>query len=238
MIRVFCDFDGTVSADDVGNALFSAYAGPTAGRIVDRYLAGEINARECLTRECEALGDVNQDALLAFVDQFNPDPHFKEFLGFCRSREIPVTILSDGLDFYVERILKKHGLSQVPFFANHAEFVAHERGTRLVPSFPFRDEHCDQCGNCKRNHIATMSEDNDRAVYIGDGISDRCPVRYADLVFAKGSLIGYCQEQNISYYEFGDFGDVQRRMGQIFGKKHIKARREAVMARRDLFIAE
>ena len=36
-------------------------------------------------------------------------------------------------------------------------------------------------------------------VYVGDGYSDRCPVQYADIVFAKGDLQTYCQEQNISY---------------------------------------
>lgn len=238
MIRVFCDFDGTVSPEDVGNRLFSTFGGSAAHEIVGEYLAGRINARECLRRECAAIGNVQENDLFGFVDTFDLDPHFARFVDFCRSRDIHITILSDGLDFYVERLLGRHRLSHVPFFANHAEFGREDGKTTLVPSFPYRDEHCDQCGNCKRNHLATLSADDDRIVYVGDGISDRCPVRYADVVFAKRSLISYCQEQNISYFEYEDFEDVQRRMEEILMKKRIKVRREAAMARRDLFIAE
>lgn len=238
MIRVFCDFDGTVSPHDVGNSLFSAFGGHAAEGIVKEYLAGSINARQCLRRECESIGSFRMADLIRFVDGFSLDPGFSGFVNFCNSQGMPVTILSDGLDFYVERILAQHGLSHLQFFANHAEFIGQDESTKLVPAFPFRDEHCDQCGNCKRNHVAVLSADEDRVVYVGDGISDRCPVRYADVVFAKRSLIGYCQEQNISYYEYEDFTDVQRRMEDIVSENRIKARREAVMARRDLFMAE
>ncbi len=238
MIRVFCDFDGTVSPEDVGNRLFSTFGGYAADEIVREYLAGRINARECLRRECGAIGNVEEKDLLAFVDGFDLDPHFPRFVDFCGSRDIFIAILSDGLDFYVERLLAKHRLSHIPFFANHADFVRKDGKTTLVPSFPYRDEHCDQCGNCKRNHLATLSADDDRIVYVGDGISDRCAVRYADLVFAKRSLIGYCQEQNISYFAYEDFEEVRRRMEEILMKKRIKVRREAAMARRDLFMAE
>ena len=91
------------------------------------------------------------------------------------------------------------------------------------------------CGNCKRNHVLTLSADDDIIVYIGDGISDRCPVRYADIVFAKGSLIRYCQAQNVTYHEFKTFSDVTRRLELIVQRKRIKKRREAEMARREVF---
>ncbi|MEK6754610.1 MAG: 2-hydroxy-3-keto-5-methylthiopentenyl-1-phosphate phosphatase, partial [Bacteroidota bacterium] len=64
----------------------------------------------------------------------------------------------------------------------------------------------------------------------------RCPVRYADVVFAKKRLIKYCQQQNISYHEFSHFGDVRRQLEQILQKKRIKKRREAEMARREVFM--
>ena len=81
-----------------------------------------------------------------------------------------------------------------------------------------------------------MSGDDDIIVYVGDGISDRCPVRYADIVFAKHGLVPYCQEQNISYHDYSHFGDVQVRLEKFLQQKRIKKRREAAMARRDLFM--
>ncbi|MBI3787288.1 MAG: MtnX-like HAD-IB family phosphatase [Ignavibacteriales bacterium] len=237
MLRAFCDFDGTVASEDIGNQLFLRFAGEeTALAIVQRYLDGEITARQCLQQECEAVESLTREEFEKFIDQFTLDSRFLSFFEFCRSKEIPITILSDGLDAYVGRVLVNHGLSELQFFANHVEFVREGATTKLVPSFPYTDSECEKCGNCKRNHMLTLSRDDDILVYVGDGISDRCPVKYADIVFAKKSLIKYCQQQNISYFEFHHFGDVQQRLEGILQKKRIKKRREAMMARREVFM--
>jgi 2-hydroxy-3-keto-5-methylthiopentenyl-1-phosphate phosphatase len=235
MVRVFCDFDGTIAVEDVGSHLFRTFAGSKANEIVRYYLDGTITARECLTQECEAVESASRSDLEQFVDQFSLDQTFGSFVGFCRHRDIPVVVLSDGLDFYVDRLLKKNGYGDLPYFSNHLELLQQGSSTKLAPSFPHSDSECTLCGNCKRNHILTLSGDDDIIVYIGDGISDRCPVRFADIVFAKGRLIKYCQEQNVSYFEFKTFEDITRRLELTLQRKRIKKRREAEMARREVF---
>lgn len=236
MMRVFCDFDGTAAAEDVGNKLFRTFVGDRAQVIVQDYLQDRATARECLRDECAAVENITEQELASFVDGFGLDPFFKDFVQFCCSHEIPVTILSDGLDFYVGRILKANGLGDLPFFANHLDLVQVGGATKMVPSFPYTDSECERCANCKRNHLLTLSSDDDIVVYVGDGISDRCPVRYADIVFAKKGLIKYCQEQNVTYHEYRHFGDVQQRLDPILRQKRIKPRREARMARREVFL--
>ncbi|MGA3244747.1 MAG: MtnX-like HAD-IB family phosphatase [Bacteroidota bacterium] len=235
MLRVFSDFDGTIALEDVGSHLFRTFAGARANDIVQHLLNGTISARECLMQECKAVESATLSELERFVGQFSLDPAFGVFVDFCRHRSIPVVVLSDGLDFYVERLLRKNGLGDLPFFSNHLELVEQGAVTKLVPSFPHTDAECLVCGNCKRNHLLTLSGDDDIIVYVGDGISDRCPVRYADIVFAKGPLIRYCQEQNITYHEFRTFDDVRGRLEAILQQKRIRKRREAEMARRDAF---
>jgi 2-hydroxy-3-keto-5-methylthiopentenyl-1-phosphate phosphatase len=236
MVRVFCDFDGTTASHDVGEQLFRTFAGAQAVEIVRGYLDGSITAQQCLRRECAAVESASPEELERFIEQFALDPHFKEFVVFCEARGIPLVILSDGLDFYVGRMLRRNGLERLPFFANHLEFSREGPATKLVPSFPYTDSECDQCANCKRNHLLTLSADDDIIVYVGDGMSDRCPVRYADVVFAKRGLIKHCQQQNISYHEFRHFGDVRTRLEQLLQRKRIKKRREAEMARREVFL--
>jgi len=235
MMRIYSDFDGTIAVHDIGNKLFRKFAGAKSVEIVGHYLNGTMTARECLTLECAAVPDVTEAELDSFVHEFSLDPSFGAFVEFCRHRNIPLVVLSDGLDFYVERLLKKHGFGGLPFFSNRLEFVREGEVTKMVPSFPHTDAECLLCGNCKRNHILTLSGDDDIIVYIGDGISDRCPVRYADIVFAKGSLIRYCQDQNVTYHEFRDFTDVMSRLEVLLQRKRIRKRREAEMARREVF---
>jgi len=231
MIRIFCDFDGTVSIQDIGEQFFRDFTGEQAVEIVQQLLSGKIHAQEWLRQECDALPPLSRQTFEKYMDQFVVDPHFADFVRFCKDQECSFTILSDGLDMYIERVLLNVGLMQVPFFANHAEFV----GERLKVSFPYTDAECNCCGNCKRNHMLNTSADDDIIVYVGDGYSDRCPVRYADVVFAKRQLIKYCQKQNITYFEFNNFGDVQVKLEEILQRKRIRHRQEAAMARREVF---
>jgi len=231
MVRIFCDFDGTVCLQDVGEQFFLKFAGDKAEQNIQRLLSDEITMQEWLTELCEAIPLIDQKKFFDFIDQFIIDPCLAEFVRFCKDQEIPLMILSDGLDAYVERVLSNAGLSQIPFFANHAEFI----GKKLKVSFPYTDAECNCCGNCKRNHMLNTSADDDIIVYVGDGYSDRCPIRYADFVFAKRQLIKHCQEQNITYFEFNNFGDVQVKMEEIVQRKRIRHRQEAVMARREVF---
>ena len=236
MVRVFCDFDGTVCPQDIGEEFFRAFAGDTVQGLVDELLRGEIDSQQWLQRVCDAVPSVSLAQFEAYVDQFAADPHFAEFVRFAEGQGAAVSVLSDGLDAYVARVLSKAGLQRVPFFANHAEFINENGIPKLAVSFPHTDAECSACGNCKRNHLLMQAADNDVIVYVGDGYSDRCPVRYADFVFARRQLIKHCQQQNITYYEFNHFGDVQKKMEEILQRKRIRQRQEASMARREVYI--
>jgi 2-hydroxy-3-keto-5-methylthiopentenyl-1-phosphate phosphatase len=231
MIRVFCDFDGTVCQQDVGEQFFRSFAGVKVDASVRQLLNGEITMQAWLTELCNSISSIKHDDFFTYVDQFSVDTHFSGFVRFCADRDVSVTILSDGIDAYVKRILSNAGLSQIPLYANHAEFSEE----KLQVSFPFSDAECDLCGNCKRNHMLNTSADEDVIIYVGDGYSDRCPIRYADVVFAKRQLIKYCQQQNITFFEFNHFGDVQEKMEEILQRKRIRHRQEAAMARREVF---
>ena len=236
MVRVFCDFDGTVCPQDIGEEFFRAFAGDAVQQIVDELLRGEIDSQQWLRRACDAVPSMTRAQFDAYIDLYAADPYFAQFVHFAEAQGAAVAVLSDGLDAYATRILFKAGLHRVPVFANHAEFVNMNGTPKLAVSFPSTDAECTACGNCKRNHILTQSADNDVIVYAGDGFSDRCPVRYADIVFAKRQLIKYCQQQNITYYEFTHFGDIQKKMEEIFHRKRIRRRQEASMARREVYM--
>ncbi len=238
MIKIFIDFDGTITKGDLGDNLFYNFGGSICTKIIEDYRAGLISAAECFTREAEACGNVSQKDISDFIDRQEIDISFSNFITFCSNknsgdRQIKFYILSDGLDYYIERVLHKYELSAIPFFANKLEFV--EAGMKI--SFPYSEEECDRCANCKRNHILTLSGDDDIIVYIGDGYSDKCAVKYADIVFARGELQTFCQNENISYYLFNSFADVITRMAEILNKKRIRKRQQAEFNRKEVYLA-
>jgi len=238
-LRLFVDFDGTVARADVGNTFFRMFGGERCMELVRAYRAGEISAEECFRRETETIGSADPAALDAFVRAQEIPPGFPELVQFCRTHAIRCSIVSDGLDFYIHGVLARMDLEGLPVFSNTV--VWHPDGDGRVKgsiNFPHANAECDGCGCCKRNGVLNGSGEEDVIVYVGDGYSDRCPVEYADIVFARDALQTYCQQNNISYYLFDSFVDVADRLAELLRRRTVRRRRRAEQRRREAFVAE
>ena len=116
-IRVFCDFDGTVAINDVGDGVFERFTDGSWVEFVQQWRAGTIGSRECLIRECE-LARTTPEKMAAYADEQELDPHFHRFVDFCQGEGISMAIVSDGLGFYIAHILNRHGLTREVFVAD------------------------------------------------------------------------------------------------------------------------
>jgi 2-hydroxy-3-keto-5-methylthiopentenyl-1-phosphate phosphatase len=244
MVKIFIDFDGTITRKDVGDELFEKFGGTVCKSHVSDYRRGLIIAVECFRLESAACGEINRSLLDGFILQQDIDPSVRDFFQFCGENGFECCIVSDGMDYYIGKILAHNGIGNVPYFANHLELIPAGRNgiVTLCPSFPFTDEECDRCACCKRNIMLSCCADDDLIVYIGEGYSDRCPVRYADIIFSKDDLLRFCREEKIPHSEYSSFLDVLRILKGKTGKKNmtgkikLKKRRQAQLACRDVFI--
>jgi len=202
---ILCDFDGTISLRDMGYFLVSRFASKDWEAIDRDFSEGKIGSKEAYFRIAKILkGD--QKAILGFIQKHsNIDPHFTSFYQYCRERDIDVKIVSDGLDFYIKKVLETHYLSEIPFYANNTHF--HKRN-RIDVSFPYSNEECGLCGTCKKRLVQIHRKLYDSILFIGNGISDRCAAREADFVFAKDSLYTYCIDQDITCHFFENFHEI------------------------------
>jgi 2,3-diketo-5-methylthio-1-phosphopentane phosphatase len=212
-LSIFVDFDGTVTERDVGDSIFERFLRPeflASGwhdDILKEWREGRVSSRECLASECENTL-LTREQLNELLDSHSVTPGFANFVRYCERNGISLTILSDGLDYYIEFILGKFGLSEVPFRANRMFFT----GNSIGVEFPFERRGCGRCGNCKRWHIESERRDGKRIVYIGDGYSDRYAIRSADVVFARRDLADLCGCIGIDHIPFTHFYDVIRCM--------------------------
>ncbi|MBN2571637.1 MAG: MtnX-like HAD-IB family phosphatase [Ignavibacteriales bacterium] len=232
--KIFVDFDGTISPIDVGEKIFIQFSDKVkAQNIIDRWIKKEINSFTSWQLLCDTITDFNQKEFDSFIDSIKIEPSFKNLLDFCKNNNFELYILSDGLDYYIKRILKNEGLSDVPFFSNH---LLIDKTNKLQPIFPFADEECKRCGNCKRNHILNFSDDFDYTVYIGDGSSDTCPAQHCDFIFAKKTLLKFCELNRISYYPFKNFDEIVTILNELKNRKRLKKRHQAELKRREVYI--
>ena len=203
---VFCDFDGTISRRDVGYSLFHHFSNGENDKLLPDWKAGRMSSRECLTREA-AMVTASSQEILAFLDQFEIDPGFSAFERLCRQNDFGLVILSDGLDFYINPILARNGLSHLELRCNIGRLNSHG----IDIEFPRDNVACERCGSCKgeiiQEYCGQISGES-RAIFVGDGYSDTCATRAASVLFAKKDLERYCQAHNIAYNRYDTFYDV------------------------------
>jgi 2-hydroxy-3-keto-5-methylthiopentenyl-1-phosphate phosphatase len=207
-IAVFCDFDGTIARRDVGYNLFRHFSGGRNNELIPDWKAGRLSTRECLLQEA-AMVDATEQEIYRFLDQFELDSGFRSFVDLCRANDTDLFVVSDGLDFYIEYILRRYRLDFLPVIANRG-FV---RDRRVVVEFPRHNLTCQRCGSCKGERIREYRQrqaSQMRILFVGDGYSDLCAADEADVIFAKKDLEKYCRRHDIEFHSYDDFFDVAR----------------------------
>ena len=202
-LRVFCDFDGTISSKDVGASLFNYFSGKRNSGTVRLWIDQRISSRECLWRECHYIKASRQEMIEA-LNRIEIEKGFREFVDLLGKHRIPLHIVSDGLDFYIDAFLARAGFVNLDIHANRAHFL----NGSLYPSFPYYAAGCGSCGTCKGERVQALSKDGELTIYIGDGFSDRCAVGVADVLFARGDLVKVAQEKSVAWHPFADFYEI------------------------------
>ena len=203
---ILCDFDGTVTRGDVTDALIASFGDADCETLEEAWKRGDIGSRVCMSGQVSRLA-MNQRQLDQALDTIQIDPGFPTFVKTAQALGIEVLIVSDGLDYAIRRILSRHGLNNLPVFANVLEAL----GTRRWGlAFPFAQDDCVAAsGHCKCGRAAIVREQGQKVLVIGDGTSDFCVAAQADLVWAKDRLIQHCERQGLPFQPFSSFTEAR-----------------------------
>jgi 2-hydroxy-3-keto-5-methylthiopentenyl-1-phosphate phosphatase len=200
-MHLYCDFDGTISIEDVTDVILTRFAAPEWQLIEEEWKQGAMGSAECMRRQI-ALISASPEMLDKALDTIAIDPSFPAFIDFCASRNIPVTVISDGVDYFIRRVLARYHLSHLPIIANRLSTTG-ENSYAL--SSPFSDPDCESAaGVCKCRSVSGF----ETSIYIGDGRSDFCVSNKPDMVFAKDKLATFCAQQDIAYIPYHSFSDI------------------------------
>jgi 2-hydroxy-3-keto-5-methylthiopentenyl-1-phosphate phosphatase len=201
--NILCDFDGTISVEDVIDSLLDRFGRPGWEALEQDWRAGRIGSRDCMSGQV-ALLDMRKDELDTHLDGLWIDHAFPAFVARCRELQTPIRVVSDGLDYAIHRILGRYGLDNLPLAANHLAPATPPRQWQLTS--PFQAEGC-RSGTCKCACVAQASKTGGKTLLIGDGASDFCAADRVDFVFAKHRLIEHCRAAGIPYVPITGFED-------------------------------
>lgn len=219
-MHVFCDFDGTVSTVDTTDHVLSRLALPAWEELEADWLAGRLDAAACMRGQIALIQGADAE-LDSALDEIDIDPGFTDFAAWCAANGVPLTIVSDGVDHFIRRILGRRGLGGLPIVANR---LAGRAGGRILEQ-PYRREGCAAgSGVCKCDVAAGRAGSDPMIVYVGDGRSDFCVSQRADLLFAKDALADYAAGRGQPHEVYETFHDITATLSDL-----LKARRAAAL---------
>lgn len=213
---ILCDFDGTISVEDVFDSLLDHFGRPGWRALESDWEAGRIGSRECMQGQVGLL-QMKSAELDRHVDALWIDHAFPAFVADTRMLGVPLRVVSDGLDYAIARMLQNSGVNELPVVANHLvppqdSGSTHGRGWQLTT--PWQATGC-RAGVCKCMVAEQARKDSAKVLLIGDGASDFCVANRVDFVFAKGRLIEHCRALGIPYMPITGFEDARKYLPQL-----------------------
>ncbi len=210
---VFCDFDGTIARADVGYQMFHHFSNGKNDELIPDWKAGRLSSKECLRLEAEMV-TVTEAEFYQFIEKFEIDEGFQPFSQQCKKSNFEMSIVSDGLDIYIKYLLNRAKINSIPILSN----LGRIEGSNMYIDFPFDNGDCEYCGNCKAERIRDYRSKFDeeiKIIFVGDGYSDACATKEADILFAKKDLEQFCIKNNVDYTPYDSFYDVSNELTKL-----------------------
>lgn len=224
-MRIICDFDGTITRQDTTDRVLEALAPPAWRDLEDRWVTGAITAADCMRGQIAQVGGSQAD-LDAVLDGAELDPGFCDFVAWCDHSGLPVSVVSDGVDYFIHRILARHGLQRLPVIANR---LGGEPGAWKLEQPWSRAGCAGGSGVCKCAAAGPWEAARETTIFVGDGRSDFCVSAKPDLLFAKGSLAAYAAAREQAFLPFDTFHDVTLTLRRLLGDLPVDLGRAAAL---------
>jgi len=231
---VLSDWDGTITDRDSNDCVIDGLGfGYEKRRALNlEVLAGRMSFRDSFAEMLDSV-NVSFDELKAYVQKHvGMDPGFKDFYEWCLSKDIPVIIVSSGMEpnilALLATLLTPAEAEQIEIIANDVEYTDPEK-TGKTWRIVFRHP---ESGYGHDKSLAILPyrdlEHSPTLFFCGDGVSDMSAAKHADLLFTKimangdSDLMVYCKKEHIPHVPFKDFNDVRKYVEEVVEGRSVR----------------
>lgn len=210
---IFCDFDGTVTNSDNIISIMKKFAPAGWEELKDGVLQQKISISAGVGEMFSLLdSDLKKDIIQYVKDTAGIRPGFRDFVEFTKELDIPLYIVSGGMDFFIEPLLNDILPSDF-VYCNSAHFDQ----DKIMIEWPHTcDAHCkNECGCCKPTIMRKLSATDTFKLVIGDSVTDFEAAKQADFVIARDRLLEMCRTEDIPHQGFETFYDVINILKQL-----------------------
>ncbi|MBI3961110.1 MAG: MtnX-like HAD-IB family phosphatase [Deinococcus sp.] len=201
---VFCDFDGTITEEDMIIAICRGFAPPEWEAIKDDILAQRRDVRSGVAAMFGLIPSPRREDIVQFARKTaRIRAGFGELLDYCQQVGIPFQVVSGGVDFFVYPVLE-------PYLAKIDRVYTIE-GDFSSPTIQLRYPYGSATSGTSKPLILEQYREYYR-ILIGDSITDLEGARIAELVFARDRLCRYLEAEGMAYQCFETFHDVHQEL--------------------------
>jgi 2-hydroxy-3-keto-5-methylthiopentenyl-1-phosphate phosphatase len=198
---VFCDFDGTITAQETFVAVLKQFSPELAKELIPQMYELKVTLREGVRRILESIPSSQLANIIEFAQSQPMRAGFPEFLDFLKSQNIEFVVISGGLRVMVETVLGKELIKKVT--AIHAIDVD-TTGSHLqvISNYEGESELVDK--------VKVMSlYKTQQPIVIGDSVTDLNMALNSPVVFARDRLKVYLDERQKPYIDWHDFWEIR-----------------------------
>ncbi len=204
---IFCDFDGTITAQETFVAMLKHFAPEVSAQVMPEIYQLRITLREGVRQMLEAIPSERYPEIIEFSKTKQIRPGLVELLDFLDAEGVKFVVVSGGIRIMVETVLGK--------LVNRVEAIY---AVDVTTEGDYLQVHSDFEGDTElMAKVQVMNlYDASEKIAIGDSVTDLNMGLEASLGFARDRLAKYLDERQKSYIFWDSFVDVRNYLGNLW----------------------
>lgn len=209
-ILALLDYDGTMTTHECNEIALQYFVGDAWRPIEDELRADRLSHAEGFDRQVALIQAPRDEFLGMLTAVAEPAPGLAAFLVALAERGGRAAIVSAGLREAIEGFWRRESLPALDLYASELIGDGPDGGPPYRLGFNDALGDCPRCGaaSCKAAVLRALRRPGDVVIVFGDGASDLCPAREADLTFARDHLAERCAAEGLEWRPLDDFGAV------------------------------
>ncbi len=206
----FLDYDGTLTTHECNEIALQRFAGDAWRPIEEELKADRLSHAHGFDLQIGLVQAPRAEFLGTLVDAAVLSPGLHEFLDELQRRGGRAVLVSAGLREAIEAVWRREGLPPVDLYASELVGEGPDGGPPYHLAFNPALGDCPRCGPglCKGALLRALRRPGETVLVFGDGASDVCPAREADLTFARDHLAERCAAEGLPWRPLPDFRHV------------------------------